>query len=449
MSLAQRSVRSSAYSIVASMMQTAILAVRSIILARLLTPEDFGGYVFISSIIVFASSIPNFGMSAAYIHRAKESEGEEALRVYFTLSVLFNLIWLAIFAAIAPFIVEQEYLWVFWIILATQVIDNLARVGKAKLIKNVVFRRIALIDVAVVVGTTISAILLAWKGFHIWSLVSTNIITSLIILIGYYTFRPIWRPRFGWSSKSVKYFTDFGKRTFAAGLLGQALDRVDDLWTGIFLGDTALGFYSRAYTFATYPRKILATPLANVAGSTYAELKDRPKELSQAFYRVNAFLIRSGFFLGGMMALIAPEFIYLLIGEKWLPMLTAFRLMLVYTLLDPIKGTVANLFISIGYPQKVMQTWAFQLFVLIVALFLLGPKWGIEGVALAVDIMLVSGIILLLWQARVYVSVSIKKLFMIPFIALLVSLGLGYFVFQILGSAENYWISGIHKSDEF
>ncbi len=90
MSVAQRTVRSSTYNITSSIIQTVILAIRSIILARLLVPEDFGVYAFISSIIVLTSSIPNFGMSAAYIHRAKESEGEEALRVYFTLSVSFQ-----------------------------------------------------------------------------------------------------------------------------------------------------------------------------------------------------------------------------------------------------------------------------------------------------------------------------------------------------------------------
>ncbi len=340
---------------------------------------------------------------------------------------------------------EPEYRWVFWVILASQVTDNLARVGQVKLIKRVVFRRIALVNIAVVIGTTISAVILAWKSFGIWSLVSTDILTALIVLIGCYTYRPIWRPRFGWSLQTAKYFMDFGKRTFAAGLLGQTLDRFDDLWTGIFLGDTALGFYSRAYTFATYPRKILAAPLNSVAGSTYAELKDQPIKLSQAFYRVNALLIRTGFLLAGLFALIAPEFIYLVIGEKWLPMLPAFRLMLVYTLLDPIKGTIANLFTSIGYPEKVMRARFVQLIVLVAGLFILGPRWEIEGVALAVDIMLVVGIGLLLWQARAYVSVSIKKLFLVPTIALLISMSLSFFVIQIFGIFENYWLSGIVK----
>ena len=60
--------------------------------------------------------------------------------------------------------------------------------------------------------------------------------------------------------------------------------------------------------------------------------------------------------MAGLLALIAPEFIYLVIGRQWLPMLDAFRLMLLFTLLDPIRGTLANLFIAVGKPEKVL--WA-------------------------------------------------------------------------------------------
>jgi len=445
MSIAQRSVRSAGFNISASVIQTIVLALRSIFLARLLTPTDFGGYTFVSSIILLTSSIPNFGMGAAYIHKAKESEGEDALRVYFTLSVLFNSIWAVFMLITARLFVEQKYLWMFWIILITQVIDNIARVGQVKLMKGVDFKRIALVDIAVVLGTTLTAIYLAWKGFHIWSLVSTDVVASLIVVLGFYTFRPIWKPSFYWSNRIVKYFVDFGKRTFIAGLLGQALDRVDDLWTGFFLGDVALGYYSRAYTFATYPRKILATPLNNVAGSTYAELKYEPKKLSQAFFRVNSFLIRTGFLLAGLLALIAPEFIQLVVGEKWLPMMTAFRLMLIYTLLDPIKGTVASLFVAVGRPELVVRARGIQFIVLIIGLLVFGSIWGISGVAFAVNTMLFVGIVVLLWQARDYVKFSTKRMFLVPMFALVTGIALTLLVIVFFEEIQSVWVTGSIK----
>jgi O-antigen/teichoic acid export membrane protein len=93
--------------------------------------------------------------------------------------------------------------------------------------------------------------------------------------------------------------------------------------------------------------------------------------------------------------------------------------MLVFTLLDPIQVTIANLFVAVGYPEKTVRTRLGQVIILVIGLFILGPVWGIEGVALAVDAMLLAGIALLLWQARAYVQFSIVRLFAAPTLALL------------------------------
>jgi O-antigen/teichoic acid export membrane protein len=99
-------------------------------------------------------------------------------------------------------------------------------------------------------------------------------------------------------------------------------------------------------------------------------------------------------------------------------MLTAFRLMLVFTLLDPIKMTVSSLFVAVGRPEKTVRARSVQLVVLGAGLVILGPRWGIAGVALAVDLMLCVGIALLLWQAREHVQFSIVRLFAAPGLAL-------------------------------
>ena len=423
MSIAQRTIRSTAYNVTSSLAQTVIQFGRSIVLARLLAPEVFGIYAFAGSWVVATRSLSYFGLGGALLHRARESEGELALRVHFTLSLGFSIAWAVGLAALGPWIVpdtmSREALWALWILIAADFVDQLTFTARTALIKRVVFRRIALMNISTTVIATATAIVLAWQGFGIWSLVATDIVGALILIIGFYTYRPVWRPRLGWSKDIVRYFLSFGRRTFLAGVLFQALDRIDDLWTGFFLGETPLGFYSRAYRFATYPRSILASPLNSVAAGTYAELKDKPKRLSQAFFRINAFLVRSAFLLAGLLALVAPEFIRLALGAKWLPMLTAFRLMLVFTLLDPIQVTIANLFVAVGYPEKTVRTRLGQVIILVIGLFILGPVWGIEGVALAVDAMLLAGIALLLWQARAYVQFSIVRLFAAPTLALL------------------------------
>jgi PST family polysaccharide transporter len=253
----------------------------------------------------------------------------------------------------------------------------------------------------------------------------------------------------GWSPTIARYLLDFGYRTFLGSLVSQALDYIDNLWTGQFLGETALGYYSRAYTFSSYPRKVLANPINSVASGTYAELKDNPKQLSQAFFRANALLVRTGFMMAGLLALVAPEFIYLVIGKQWLPMLDAFRLMLLFTLLDPIRSTLASLYIAVGRPEKVLWARLAQLGVLTSGLFIFGKLWGISGVAIAVNLMILIGIIILLWQARTYVQFSVLRLFGAPALALIVGMVISRLVIEIPGILGSYWRTGGVKAFVF
>ncbi len=450
MGVAKRTIDSTAYNITASIIQTVIQFARQIILVRLLAPATFGIYAYAFSWIVATRAIGQFGLGSGLLHRARESEGEIALRTHFTLSLVFSLLWLAGLCILGPLLIPSkmptETVVVLWVLAGADFVDQITLTARTVLVRRIAFRRIALMDVGTTVFATVAAIVLALKGFGVWSLVATDLVGAAVLVLGYYVYRPIWRPRFGWSRDVARYLLGFGRKTFLAGLLLQALDRVDDLWTGVFLGETSLGFYSRAYRFATYPRAILASPLNSVASGTYAELKDRPKALSQAFFRINALLVRSGFLLAGLLALIAPEFIRIVMGAEWLPMLSAFRLMLVFTLLDPIKGTVASLFVAVGYPEKTVRARSVQLLVLVVGLFALGPLWGIAGVALAVDLMLVVGIALLLWQSRVYVQFSVRRLFAVPAVGLVLGMIGARAAILIPGVIGSPWRTGAVKA---
>ncbi|MGD8474429.1 MAG: oligosaccharide flippase family protein [Anaerolineae bacterium] len=446
MSVARRSVTAAAWNIVSSLGRVVVLFVRSIILARLLPVEVFGIYAFAMSIVTLSSALPNFGMSGAFLHRAPESQDEKQLAaVHFTLKGLFTLVWAAVLLGVAMIFTRGETRLALMLLTVIYGGIHLAQTPRLILTRRVVHRRMALLQLVDALLSSILAIALAWKGVTLWALIGTDAVTLAVTIFGLYVWRPVWRPRVAWSPQVVRYLISFGSRILVADLLMRALDRVDDLWTGLALGETALGFYSRAYTFAIYPRFILARPINAVAGGTYAELKGDRIRLSKAFFRTNAFLVRTSFLLGGLLALVAPEFIRLALGEKWLPMLTAFRLMLVYTLFDPIKLTIADVLTASGAPGKVIRARAIQLTVLFAGLLTLGTWFGIAGVAIAVDAMLVVGIAILLWQVRAYVDYSIRGLFLIPGLALVVGVVLASLVVAHPALQASDWITGAVK----
>ncbi|NJN55937.1 MAG: oligosaccharide flippase family protein [Anaerolineae bacterium] len=105
-------------------------------------------------------------------------------------------------------------------------------------------------------------------------------------------------------------------------------DRFDDFWIGRALGPQSLGYYSRSYEAARYPRYVVATPLVTVFYSTYARLQGDRQRLSQAFFRLSNLMVRVSFGFSLIFILMAPEFVSLL-GETWQPMLVTFQLMII------------------------------------------------------------------------------------------------------------------------
>ena len=445
MSLSRRSITSSAYTISSNAIQLVVLVGRSIVLARLLAPEVFGIYAFASSIVALSRALPSFGLSGAYLHRTAESESDLALTVHFTLTLILSLGWAVVLIVAAAIFASGETQYAIWLIAATTLILQLTTTPRILLTKRVMFRRLAALQATTVLATSAIAVVLAWLGFGLWSLLATDVVGAVVAVILLYAFRPVWRPRIGWSAPTVGYFIRFGSKVVLGQTLLEALDRVDDLWTGFVLGDTALGYYSKAYQFANYPRMILANPLNGVAIGTYSELQGDRQRLSKAFFRVNALLIRSSFLLGGLLALVAPEFIQIFLGDKWLPMLDAFRLMLIYTLLNPIKITVSNVIGISGAPGKVARARTVQLVVLVAGCFLLGSRLEIAGVALAVDLMLVVGMAILFWEARSFVDFSLMRLFSVPTVSLVLGMTAAWAVLLIPGVVGSDWRTGAVK----
>lgn len=450
MNLAQRSLVSTTWNVFSNTTKVGVLFVRSIMLARILPVETFGVYSLAGSIVILSSVVTGFGMGGAFLHRATETENEaEAAAAHFTLKSLFTAVWAVVLITGSIVLSSGETQRALLVLTGTTAGIELAQTPQLILTRRVVHRRLALLQLLNALLTTLVALVLASQGITLWALLSTDLVTLILTLFFLYLWRPVWRPHLAWNRPIIHYFLRFGSRNFLAGILLRALDRIDDLWTGLFLGKTPLGYYSRAYTFATYPRRVLAAPINQVAGGTYAELKTDRARLSKAFFRANAFLVRTGFFFAGLLSLVAPEFIHLALGAKWLPMLAAFRLMLVYTLLDPIKITVAHVFVAVGRPERIVRARLIQLGVLVAGLFLLGPKMEIVGVALAVDFMLVVGVGILLWQVRDHVDFSVQKLFGVPSIALIAALFLGRASIELPGVAGVYWRTGLVKAIVF
>jgi O-antigen/teichoic acid export membrane protein len=438
MDVATRSVQSTAWSAVLNLIRLPVGLIQSIILARLLPVELFGIYGGMVALLMLSGAIFDFGLSDAYFHRSSETDDESsATRIYFTLRLILNTIWalgLLVFGCI--FLNDPRRL-VLIVLTITSFFSRVIDVPRQLLTRRIQQRRLAILDTYTTIAVAVISIAIAIWRPSIWALLASSFISLILSIVMLYLWKPVWKMQFGWDLKAVRYFLGFGRRAVIGSMLGIAIDHIDDLWINIFLGDRSLGYYSRAYRFATYPRDILTIPINNVAQPLYSELKYDRIRLSKAFFRLNAMLVRLGFLLGGWLFLIAPQFINLLLGNQWLPMLRTFQLMLAYALFDPLKTTLTSVIIAIGKPEKVSLFRGIQLGILILGLFTLGSKFGIEGVAIVIDIMVLAGIILALIFVKGYIDFSYQRLFSIPVLALITGIGLTSIQILLFPIAQN------------
>ncbi len=400
--------------------------IKFIVLMRLLPVDIFGVYATALSIVMISVGITDFGMGSAFMHHCKETNNvEKASKVHFTLKFIFLVFWsLLLFMGMLIFTskTQIDFRLTFTVLILSTFGNELTKTPRIIRKREINHKRIAMIKMLDVSLSLIIAVFLASKNMDLWALLSSNIITALLYISFLYLWNPVWLPKFGLEKDIVRYFINFGLKSVTARFLIDVLDRVDDLWTAMFLGKTAIGYYSKAYQLASYPASIISNPISPVATGIYAELKKDKNKLSEAYFLINAVLVRSGFFLAGLLALVSKDLILIVLTEKWLPILEAFRYMLIFTLFDPMIKTVSSLFIAIGKPEIIIKIRFYQLISLIVSLFIFGFVFNIGGVALATDIMLTIGIVKFLHKSKSFVDISINQLFLIPSIAIFTGL---------------------------
>jgi O-antigen/teichoic acid export membrane protein len=454
-SVLSRSVRGSGYNIAVSAVTIVLGFVRSVLLMRLLAPDQFGVVALALFFMTFLTPFSAFGIDFALIQ--KRDARKETFSTHFAMRLALALFVLALGFLASPFLrriyADQVVVVdVFLVLLGVNVLVASFSTPGVILRREMRFGSLALLNLAASLAMTITAPMLAYLGAGLWSLVAEQAVGPVVRWIGLWVVIRPWRPslRFNWGE--AKSALRFGRQVFSASVLGTLLDRFDDFWTGTALGSTALGYYSRAYEMAQYPGRVLATPITSVFFSTYAAVQEDREELSKAFFRSSSFLVRVGLLMAVVLLATAPEVTLILFGEVWLPIVPVFRLMLVYIMLDPIYVNLSYLIIGVGRPDRLSKVRFVQVALFVVTVIVFARLWNINGVAMAANLMMLSGTLALLVYSRRFVSFSISRMFLWPTVATAVSIAIGYLLIQGVQWTSPWWtlilksisISGIY-----
>lgn len=419
MSLAQRAAKSVLYIGVVHYASFFVSSLVNIALARLLLPEHFGTVGLAGSIFAFFKLMKELGFNQALRH--KPDNIPEASAVHRSLQTILGGVICFVALAASPAvwrvyggIVAQ----IFLIFAFLDLLRSVMSTDSQLLEKELMYKQTCILSMVNLLVTSSVSLGLAFLGFGVWSLVVGTAVNTIVWFAGIWHISP-FRPGFSLDKEMVKWFFRFGPywHWMLGALASTIVLQFDDLLVGSIVGAVALGFYTKAYAFARLPTSMITWVVTAPAFSIYSKLQnDRPK-LSHAFCLLLSTTLRFSVPLSLGLVISAPEWIPLILGEKWLPMLSMFQLLVVYSLLRPILDDTGALFTAVGRPRiinnilLVQAGWVFLTCPPMVYLF------GANGAAISVDIALLIGVMLAYRRLRGYVDIPYGETFLPPAIA--------------------------------
>ena len=221
-----------------------------IVLARLLTPEDFGLVAMLMVIFAVSSVLVNGGFTAALIREPEITEEDKSTAFWMNLIaavVLYGVIWVAA-PAVAAFFEHPELVDLTRFMALNLIFLALTLVQQADLTHKLSFKRLGLVNLAAAVITGGVAVTLASWGLGVWALAVKYVLMATCTSLFLWIANP-WVPKQGISRRSVRKLFGFGSKLAASGLLDQAYQNVYKVIIGKFFAAATLGFYTQAQNF--------------------------------------------------------------------------------------------------------------------------------------------------------------------------------------------------------
>ena len=316
----------------------------SIILARLLSPSDYGIIAMVTIFFAVAQSFVDSGFSNALVRKTDRVEEDLSTCFYFNIGV--GIIAYIVLFLIAPLVANfynQPILSPIIRITGLEVmLNSLCVVQQALFTIKIDFKSQAKITLSATVISGIVGILLAYQGYGIWALVWQGVASS-IVRMGLLWLMSKWRPRTGFSKSSFNYLFGYGSKLLASGLLDTIYNNIYPIVIGKFYNPAQLGNYSRALGWAQLPSANIPSILQRVTFPVLSAIQDDTLRLQNSYRRLlklSAFIV---FPLMMGLAAIASPLIRVILTAKWDGCVLYLQILCFALMLYPIHAINLNL----------------------------------------------------------------------------------------------------------
>jgi lipopolysaccharide exporter len=407
-----RIMRSSAWSVLGYGGANTLALVTTLVLARLITPEEFGLVALAVAVLAVAQIAQESGLGAALVvHRG------DLRRAAATVSIFAPLVALALYAAFvvaaplaARFFDEPRLTDVLRVMSLVLVFRGLSTMPLALLQRQMRFGPITAVELGAGISQATTAIVLAIAGAGVWSLVAGQLAHGAATALLAWSYSPLRPSPFEARRESLRELTRYGRHVAAANLVNYGNVNAQGIVIGRILGTTALGYYSIASRLAYLPVGVIGNILGRGVFAALSHVADSPARFRQIWLENLQRLALLSVPTAIGLALVAGPFVRTLLGDDWEPAIVPLQILALNGIVVTFAATTGEVFQALGRPKLRVASEVMYLVLLVPALVVGTHRYGIEGAAVAVtSVNAVLGFGLIAFVARL-LGVELREL---------------------------------------
>jgi len=386
--------------------------ISTLVLARLLTPADFGIVVLAGLIVAVLDALTDFRFGQALVHYQDATDDE------YNTAWTFNLIRGAVVAAIlvggawlfSAIFNESRLVEVFWVLGLIAILDALQNIGTIQFIKDIRFDRDFTLRIGQKLSTFVVAVTLAFLWRNYWALIAGMAAGSAARLILSYVMHP-YRPRFCVSAWRRLF-------AFSAWLMGGQVitlinQRLEEFLIGGFMSTALVGIYNFAYELAAMATTELVGPAAQALFPGFSQIADDKARLRQAYEKSVQIVVAIGTPLGIGLALVAPELIIIVLGPKWIDAVLPLRVLSIMFSVSVLAMASTSLLPAMGLTREPFMITLTQFIARAPVTAMVVWQFGFAGAVWARLVFGLSWVIHYMWAVRKALDISFRRVFFV------------------------------------
>lgn len=352
----------------------------NLILARLLTPSDFGCIGMLAIFVLVSQIIIDGGFGSALIQKKSPSQTDYSTIFYWNI-IFSSILYLILFIS-APSISSFYRMPILCDVLRIMginlIINSLGIIQINRLRKQLAFKRIAIINIVSYLVSAIIAISLAYIGYGVWSLVIMQLLFSLFSVTFFWIITK-WKPNLCFSFQSLKSLFQFGGYLLFANILQEICKNLQGLIIGRRFSSIEMGLYTQAKKLDDITSLTIPNIIVQVMFPVYSQIQndlERTKEVLKMNIRVITFIT---FPILLLLILIAQPLIIFLYGNKWEVSASYFQILCIGGLFACLQN-INYYAVAAQGKSNVLFTWSFYKWGMLLLLLIIGMHWGMYGI---------------------------------------------------------------------